>query len=132
MLSRTDLVVGGVALVVILGVAAYARRKVADAVAGLPAGSLNPASPNNLAYRGANAVGAAVTGNREYSLGADVYENGIFRSPNPVAFVLDSLYAVSPVGLVARMFGPRDDAGASREAPAVEPAVIYTPFNVGA
>jgi hypothetical protein len=60
----------GVGLVVL-----YQARQAAGAVAdAVRNGAINPASSNNLAYKSVNAVGGAVTGNENFSLGAWLYE----------------------------------------------------------
>lgn len=72
----------GVAVLAGTGVALYALYKVkqgaekaADAVAAVVKEDLNPASDRNLAYRGVNAVGGALTGQGDsFSLGSWLYE----------------------------------------------------------
>jgi hypothetical protein len=60
----------GVALVVL-----WQARKAAAAVAdAIKAGAVDPTSSNNLAYRASNAVGGAVTGDANYSMGAHLWE----------------------------------------------------------
>lgn len=67
-----------VALAVGLGVAlavAYYVSKGARAVgAAIQNGAINPASSNNVVNQGVQAVGAAATGNKDFSLGAWLYE----------------------------------------------------------
>ncbi|MCM3565921.1 hypothetical protein [Hydrogenophaga intermedia] len=50
---------------------AQARRNAVLASLGT---AVNPANPENLAYRGVNAVGGAITGQRDFSLGVWLYE----------------------------------------------------------
>lgn len=57
---------------------AEARR---DAIVGTVATAVNPASPDNLAYRGVNAVGARLTGDGSFSLGGWLYD---LINPQPV------------------------------------------------
>lgn len=45
-------------------------------------GAINPGSANNLAYRGANAIGAAASGDESWSLGAKLFE---WLNPGAVA-----------------------------------------------
>ena len=89
----TRAVLFGVGWVLALAALAYiAARK-----GGLTEpGALNPASPNNLAYRGVNALGVSLTGNPDWNLGGAIYEGGVFQSPNVFAFVGDSLIALLP------------------------------------
>lgn len=42
---------------------------------------LNPTSDKNLAYRGVNAVGEAITGDQNFSLGSWLYD--VFNPPKP-------------------------------------------------
>lgn len=73
--------------------------------AGAIGEALNPASPNNLVYRGVNGAGSAITG-RDFSLGAqvrDLAEEGVGASGTgiaPLDFVVDT--ALIPINLVAR------------------------------
>jgi hypothetical protein len=48
--------------------------QVAEAAAELVTEDLNPASPDNLVNRGLSAIGAAITGEPEWSLGGQVYD----------------------------------------------------------
>jgi hypothetical protein len=41
---------------------------------GVQTGALNPASANNLAYQGANSIGEALTGDKDFSLGGWLYD----------------------------------------------------------
>lgn len=61
-----------VAGILVLGVAGIYAAKRAGVLPG--ADTFNPASPDNLAYRGANAIGAALTGDQDFSLGARIWE----------------------------------------------------------
>lgn len=47
--------------------------KVGDAVGKVITEDLNPVSDQNLAYRGVNAIGSAITGNSDFSLGSWIY-----------------------------------------------------------
>lgn len=60
----------GVALVVVWQLG-KAGRAVGQAISE---GAVNPASPNNLAYRGVNSVGASLTGDRYFDLGSWIWE----------------------------------------------------------
>lgn len=58
------------------GVALYVysqKNKIADA-AGAVVDAVNPASPENLAYRGVNGIGAALTGEESFTLGGWIYD----------------------------------------------------------
>jgi len=54
----------------VLAVLWWKRGAIADAAGA----ALNPASPDNLAYRGVNGIGAAVTGDDSWNLGGAVWE----------------------------------------------------------
>jgi hypothetical protein len=58
--------VAAIALVAVVAIVYVKRKAIGDA--------LNPASDKNLAYTGVNAVGAAVTGDKDFTLGGAVYE----------------------------------------------------------
>lgn len=47
---------------------------VSDAVGEVITEDLNPVSDQNLAYRGVNAIGAAISGDDSFSLGSWIYE----------------------------------------------------------
>lgn len=76
----------------------------ADAVKG---GALNPASSNNVAYRATNAVGGAIAGDQNFSIGARFWE---FMNPGAAA---------------------AEDAAVHGPAPAPVPAVLPTAPSVG-
>lgn len=57
---------------------AEARR---DAIVGTVATAVNPTNPDNLAYRGVNAVGSRLTGDASFSLGSWVYD---LINPQPI------------------------------------------------
>lgn len=76
----------GVALVV----AWYVTKGVKSVGAAIADGAINPASSNNLAARGVNAVGAAATGNDGFSLGSWVYEA---LHPGTVSAESDAVHA---------------------------------------
>lgn len=97
--------------------------------------ALNPANPNNLAYRGVNAAGAAVTG-REFSFGADIRdaaESGLVGASatgiGPLDFVVDTV--LYPVNLAARAVreSARSAPGPSGYDWTNDP---QSPFHVGA
>lgn len=58
-------VVGGIAYLYIK------RKEITEAAVS----AVNPTDPNNLAYRGVNAVGSSITGDEDFSLGVWIYEN---------------------------------------------------------
>lgn len=64
---------GAVLAVAAVGVLAllYLKR---GAIAETVGAAVNPASPDNLAYRGVNGLGAAVTGDDAWNLGGAVWE----------------------------------------------------------
>lgn len=86
MSDRVMLYGAGVALVALAALGWYAQRK----VAALPAGSFDPTSRENLAYKGANQIGAALTGDNDFALGAWLWE---VSHPGEVAAELDALRA---------------------------------------
>lgn len=69
---------------VAVGLVVYGYRKVSAAagsvgtsiaaVAEDAVNAINPASDQNLAYRGVNAIGSAVTGDNSFSLGSWLYD----------------------------------------------------------
>lgn len=67
--TKTALVLGAAGL--LLGYLVYRAAK-----QGLEAAAqaINPVSDKNLAYRGVNAVGEAITGDKEFSLGSWLYD----------------------------------------------------------
>lgn len=71
MKQSTKIALGVAAGVVVLGY--LAGRKAGDTVSAVGTG-LNPASPDNYAYRGVNSVGAALTGQESFSLGSYLYD----------------------------------------------------------
>lgn len=60
----------GVALIVVWQLG-KAGRAVGQAIAD---GAVNPGSANNLAYRGVNSIGSAVTGDQSWNLGGAIYD----------------------------------------------------------
>lgn len=66
--TKTVVIVAGVAL------AAYLLWKAKGAIAETLSTTLNPASDQNLAYTGVNAVGGALTGQKDFSLGSYFYD----------------------------------------------------------
>lgn len=67
------LAVAGLGLAAFVGWRAY---KAAGAAAGTladVANAVNPFSDQNLAYRGVNAIGASITGDKDFNLGTAVY-----------------------------------------------------------
>jgi hypothetical protein len=68
----------GLAVVIVLG---YLGKK-SLAAAQSVGEAVNPVSPNNIFYRGANAVGGAVSGDSSFSLGGWIYSA---THPDPTA-----------------------------------------------
>ncbi len=66
-----EIEIGLGALLVVAAVVYFAGRKINAVV---PVGAFNLTSPNNLAYSGVNAIGASVTGDKDWSLGVKIYE----------------------------------------------------------
>jgi len=66
-------VMGGVILAAIAAVA-YVAWKGAAVAKQVVTKDLNPASTDNLAYRGVNGLGAAISGDRSFSLGSAIYD----------------------------------------------------------
>ena len=64
-------------------------KSVGDAVA---AGAINPASSNNVVNKGVSAIGAAATGNKDFSLGSWIYEK-----LNPGAVAAEDTAVHAPV-----------------------------------
>lgn len=67
--SQTVLVIAGVVVVL----AYLAQRQTVKAVQAVRE-SVDPTSPENLAYQGVNKVGGALTGRDDFSLGVWIYE----------------------------------------------------------
>jgi hypothetical protein len=93
------LALAAVAAVAGLGFVLYRNRGaivsgVADA-AGAVGQAVNPTSDRNLAYRGVNAVGGAVTGDASFSLGSWLWEK---LNPAAVAAERDLTGATPPAG----------------------------------
>jgi hypothetical protein len=78
-LIKTDLkittnhVIGAV-VVVAVGWVGYRGYQQAKAVAGDVVEAVNPASTNNIVYRGVNGVGSAISGNKDFSLGSWIFD----------------------------------------------------------
>jgi len=76
-------------LMVIAGLAAvaglylYSQKGKIAAAAGDVVDSVNPASPENLAYRGVNGIGSTITGDEAFTLGGWIYD---ITHPNEVLF----------------------------------------------
>ncbi len=66
--TKTIAIVAGVAL------AAYLLWRAKGAIGEVLTTSLNPASDQNLAYKGVNSIGGAVTGDKDFSLGSYLYD----------------------------------------------------------
>lgn len=66
--TKTVVIVAGVAL------AAYLLWRAKDAIGEALSTTLNPASDKNLVYGGVNAVGGALTGDSNFSLGSYFYD----------------------------------------------------------
>ena len=66
-----EIEIGSGALLVAAAVFYFAGRKINAVV---PVGAFNLTSPNNLAYSGVNAIGASMTGDKDWSLGVKIYE----------------------------------------------------------
>lgn len=79
----------GTGVLAVAGIGALAlawfKRDAIAASVGSAAQAINPASDQNLAYRGVNAVGAAVTGSESFSLGSWLYEVFNPNQPDPTA-----------------------------------------------
>lgn len=54
--------------------ALWKAKQGVEAVADFAARDLNPASSENLVYRGVNAVGGAIAGDDSWSLGSAIYD----------------------------------------------------------
>lgn len=67
--------VGGL---VLYWIATRVASKASDTAAAVGA-AVNPASDQNLAYRGVNAIGSAITGDPSWSLGSWLYD--VFNPP---------------------------------------------------
>lgn len=128
------------AVLALAAVGWYASRRVAAVV---PAGAFNPLSVDNYVYRGVNEVGAVLTGNKAFSLGGSIYEQGVFQQPNVASFVADSALTLAPLNWArnwwkAESAAPADpvavalkkSGGASGawSASAFDPARDVTPF----
>jgi hypothetical protein len=70
---KTDIIVVGVAGVVILAAGWYAKKKLGAALT-TAAPYVNPLDSRNLAYSGVNAVGGALTGEAGFTLGGWIYD----------------------------------------------------------
>jgi hypothetical protein len=84
-LVAVGLMVGGFVLWRASTVASQAAGEAWDSAktgAATVGGWVNPVSDENLAYRGVNAVGEAVTGNADWSLGSAIYD---WINPEPPA-----------------------------------------------
>jgi len=88
--QQAAIAVGVVAAAYVLWKLARAGGAVVD---GIKAGAIDPTSSSNLAYRGTNAVGAAVTGNDSFSLGSWLYEKF-----NPGAVAAERAAVSGPAG----------------------------------
>lgn len=91
--------VGGVLIYFVVkklgGAVGDAARAVGDAV--------NPTSDKNLAYRGVNAVGEALTGDTDFNLGGWIYDV-THKDPNP-PFVPRSVQVKEEAGFFERLLG---------------------------
>lgn len=67
-------------------------------------GGLDPTSPDNAAYTSANAVGAALTGDQDFSLGVWLYELTHSSEPDPSTPVYRREY--DPLATVASETAP--------------------------
>lgn len=73
-MTDRSLFIAGAGAVLVLGVVGYfAARKLGLSIAN-NAELVNPLSRSNLVYRGANEIGAALTGNPAFNLGASIFE----------------------------------------------------------
>ncbi len=73
--AKAVAILAGTAAVLFLAVKLYQGSKAAaERVEKVVTEDLNPASDQNLAYKATNAVGAAVTGDKDFSLGVWIYE----------------------------------------------------------
>lgn len=104
--------VAGALAVGLLGWLLARKGKAAAAAVGA---AVNPTSRDNLAYRGVNAVGEAVTGERGWTLGGWLYDwTHPEESAAPAApFDADSLLVAVPDSIRKR---PTGNAGADNQA----------------
>lgn len=58
---------------IVLAVLWYLKKQAGDAVAAVGT-AVNPTSDQNLAYRGVNGVGQAISGDDDWSLGSWMYD----------------------------------------------------------
>jgi hypothetical protein len=69
--NRTKIMIGAGAVLALALVGYIASRRISAAI---PANAFNPLSADNFAYQGVNAIGAAVTGDKDWSLGVAIFE----------------------------------------------------------
>ncbi|RZS56723.1 hypothetical protein [Sphaerotilus mobilis] len=78
---------------------------------GIAAGAIDPTSSNNLAHRGVNAIGATVTDNPNFSLGASVFE---WLNPATVTAESTAVHGTSPARSTTPAATVYDHAGQIR------------------
>lgn len=101
-MSDRALFIAGAGAVVVLGVVGYlAARKLGLSIAN-NAQLVNPLSRENIVYRGANAVGAALTGNPSYNLGSSAFE--LIHSEPDLTAAVNVQPAVSMHDLLTRSY----------------------------
>lgn len=66
--NKNVILFGAGAAVVLLGVAYFVGRHLWNT------GAIDPTSDKNVAYTGVNAVGAVLTGDKDFSLGSAIYD----------------------------------------------------------
>ena len=94
---------GAGAVLVLAAIGWIVARKVAGAV---PAGALNPLSVDNIVYQGANATGAALTGDQDFSLGAWVWE-----ATHPGAVAAENAALADPAAPAANWYESNGGGG---------------------
>lgn len=100
------LALGALGAVGLLGLWLYSKKdaivQAAADAAETAVASVNPASDRNLAYRGVNGIGGAITGVENWSLGGAIYD---LLNPEPKPAVPDTTPQPDPYG-VAPYFAP--------------------------
>jgi hypothetical protein len=111
-MTRGQLITVGVASVAVLGVIGFMAMRRADVLPSKE--TFNPLSPENLAYRGVNAVGEALTGDRDFSLGVWLWEQ-THSEPDLTAPIVPAgplsaeqlgLMGIAPSSSIAPYFAP--------------------------
>lgn len=118
--SLTGTGVLAVAGIVVLGLVWWNRKAIGEAV-GSAAQLVNPASDQNLAYRGVNGVGQYVSGDESWSLGGAIYDathndNGEPKVNTPPWYAMGPLgwiWANLPQGSSGQVVNPTPGVGGS-------------------